>query len=160
MKKRIQNVFIELMKNAKKSDRDIAKKFNISQPTVTRIRKKLEKNVISAYTAVPILTEIGINLMSFNFGICDSTKKQIDLCLKQLEKTNPRVAFAASGEGMGKNCLVVAFHKDYRDYVSFLSDLRAKCKGAKSHVDSFVTPTSKDHVLNFGVPIADLLKEK
>jgi DNA-binding Lrp family transcriptional regulator len=53
MKRRELEVFFELIKNSKKSDRDIAKKLNISQPTVTRVRKKLERTVIKAYTLVP-----------------------------------------------------------------------------------------------------------
>ena len=160
MKKRIQNVFLELIKNSKKSDRDTAKKLKISQPTVTRIRKKLEKNAIKTYTAIPILPEIGINLISFNFGRCDSPKKDMNICLKKLTKANTKITFTASGEGMGKNCLIVAFHKDYRDYVDFLTGIREQCKGVKVVLESFLSPTSKNHFLDFSTPITNLVKGK
>jgi len=158
MKKRMQNVFLELIKNSKKSDREIAKKLKISQPTVTRIRKKLEKSAIKTYTTVPILPEIGINLISFNFGTCHNPRKVVELCLKQIVKTDPKVLFRASGEGMGKTCLIVALHKDYRDYVNFLANIRAQCKGIKSHFDSFVAPTTREHVLDFATPVTHLIK--
>ena len=160
MKKRIRSVFLELIKNSKKSDREIAKKLKISQPTVTRIRKKLEKSAIKTYTTIPILPEIEINLISFNFGTCHNPKKDIDVCLRQIVKTDPRVLFRASGEGMGKTCLIVALHKTYRGYTNFLTNLRTQCKGSKSHFDSFVAPTTKDHVLDFSNPVTHLLKRK
>ena len=156
----MQDVFIELMKNAKKSDRDIAKKLGISQPTVTRIRKKLEKNVIKTYTAIPVLSEIGIKIISFNFVRCDNPKINIEACMKQMAKTNPKITFISSGKGMGKDCLIVTLHRDYRDYVDFLTSIKAQCKGVKPIFDSFVVPTSKDHVLDFTMPVTYLMKRK
>ena len=158
MKKRIQEVFFELMKNSKKSDRDIAKKLKISQPTVTRIRKKLEKNIIGGYTALPILPKIGINIISLNLIRCEIPKKDLELCLKQMSKNNPKITFSSSGEGMGKNCLIVAFHKDYRDYVEFLTSVRAKCKSIKAVFDSFLVPTSKEHMIDFVNPVTSIIK--
>jgi len=164
MKKRMQDVFLELIKNSKKSDRDIARKLKISQPTVTRIRKKLEKNIIGTYTALPVLPEIGIELISFTFGKCDNPKKDIKTCLYQMTKVNPKVLFTSSGEGMGKTCLIISLHKDYRDYVDFLKDLRAQvrihCKHIKVEFDSFLTPTSKEHFLDFTTPVTHLIKRK
>jgi DNA-binding Lrp family transcriptional regulator len=36
-------ILSELMKNARISDRELAKKIGVSQPTVSRIRSRLEK---------------------------------------------------------------------------------------------------------------------
>ncbi len=160
MKKRVKDVFIELVKNSKKSDRDIAKTLNLSQPTITRIRKKLEKNVIKTYTVMPAFPEIGINLVSFNFGRCETSKKHMETCLKLLKETYPEIAFAASGEGMGKNCLIIAFHKIYKDYIDFIANIRTKCKGVKAFHESFLVPISKDHFLDFTTPIKELMKGK
>jgi len=164
MKKRVQEVLFELLKNSKKSDRDIAKKLKISQPTVTRIRKKLEKNIIKGYTALPVLPEIGIELISFNFGKCDNPKKDVKSCLERMSKANPKICFTASGEGIGKTCLIIALHKNYRDYVSFLTNVRAQvrthCKDVKAEFDSFLAPTSKNHLLDFTTPVTQLIKKK
>jgi len=160
MKKRVQDVLVEILKDSRKSDRDIAKKLEISQPTVTRIRKKLERNVIKSYTAIPVFPEIGVELLSFNFGRCTNPKKDTALCLKQMAKANPKILFISSGEGMGKNCLIVAIHKDYRDYVDFINNIRIQCKGVKDVFESFLAPTTRDHVLDFAGPTTSLIKEK
>jgi DNA-binding Lrp family transcriptional regulator len=156
MKKRVEDVFFEIMKNSKKSDRDIAKTLGISQPTVTRIRKKLEKKVIRSYTAIPYFPEVGIDLISFNFGKCENPKKDMDVCLKQMAKSNKKTIFISSGEGLRKNCIVVALHKDYRDYVDFLTAIRLQCK---NDFESFLVPTTRDHTLDFSTAVINLLKK-
>jgi len=160
MKKRVQDVLIEILKNSRKSDRDIAKKLGISQPTVTRIRKKLERNIIKSYTAIPVFPEIGVELLSFNFGKCSHPKKDTEVFLRRMAKANPKVLFISSGEGMGKNCLMVAIHKDYRDYVEFINSIRLQCKDNKDMFDSFLAPTTREHVLDFANPVTNLIKEK
>jgi DNA-binding Lrp family transcriptional regulator len=159
MKERIQEVFFELMKNSKKSDRDIAKKLNISQPTVTRIRKSLEKKAIKAYTLVPIFPEIGIDLISFNFINCENPKKVMDFCLRGIVKKNPKILFRSTGEGMKKNCIIVGLHKDFRDFVDFITNIRSQCKSSKNDFESFIVPTTRDHVLDFATPVLALLKK-
>jgi DNA-binding Lrp family transcriptional regulator len=156
----MQDVLVEILKNSRKSDRDIAKKLEISQPTVTRIRKKLERNIIKAYTAIPVFPEIGVELLSFNFGKCSNPKKDTELCLKQMAKANPKILFISSGEGMGKNCLIVAIHRDYRDYVDFINNIRLQCKGIRDAFDSFLAPTTREHVLDFASPVTSLINER
>jgi DNA-binding Lrp family transcriptional regulator len=156
MKKRNREVFLELIRNSKKSDREIAKKLGISQPTVTRIRKKLEKKIIKSYTALPVFPEIGIDLISFNFGRCENPHKDVEICFKNMAKKNKKIIFISAGEGLGKNCLIVALHKDYRDYLDFLKFIRSQCKSAKNEFESFLVPTSKEHNLDFATPIINL----
>ena len=44
MKKRMMSLLLELLKDSKRSDRELAKILGVSQPTITRLRHKLEKN--------------------------------------------------------------------------------------------------------------------
>jgi len=46
-------LLFELMKNSCRSDRTLVKVLKSSQPTITRKRAKLEKELIEGYTAVP-----------------------------------------------------------------------------------------------------------
>ena len=52
-------ILSELLKNSKMSDRKLAKKIGVSQPTVTRRRAKLEKDVIDCYTLIPEWEKLG-----------------------------------------------------------------------------------------------------
>jgi len=47
-------LLFELMKDAKRSDRQLSNILGISQPTVSRKRAFLEKELIDGYTAIPI----------------------------------------------------------------------------------------------------------
>ena len=46
-------LLFELMKNSRRSDRTLVKVLKSSQPTITRKRAKLEKELIEGYNAVP-----------------------------------------------------------------------------------------------------------
>jgi DNA-binding Lrp family transcriptional regulator len=55
-----------LMKNSKLSDREIAKRLKSSQPTVTRLRRFLEKQGwIKSYTVVPEFGKVGYKILAF-----------------------------------------------------------------------------------------------
>jgi len=58
----------ELLKNCRRSDRDLAKSIGTSQPTITRRRAKLEKErLIDSYTAIPNFAKLGFEIMAFSF---------------------------------------------------------------------------------------------
>ena len=58
----------ELIKNSRRSDRELAKSLDLSQPTVSRIRTKLEKRGIIQYTGTPNLKELGFEIVAITFG--------------------------------------------------------------------------------------------
>ena len=78
----------ELIKNCKRSDRELARAIGISQPTATRIRSKLEKEgYIRQYTTIPDLNKIGYTVASLNFVKLDleTSQPQTDVsALKEL----------------------------------------------------------------------------
>jgi DNA-binding Lrp family transcriptional regulator len=58
----------ELMKNSKRSDRELAKVIGVSKPTITRMRKKLEKSeYIREYTIMPAIEKLGFEIVALNF---------------------------------------------------------------------------------------------
>jgi DNA-binding Lrp family transcriptional regulator len=58
----------ELLKNSRRSDRELAKAIGVSQPTTTRLRTKLEKEgYIKEYTIIPNFSKIGYTIMALNF---------------------------------------------------------------------------------------------
>jgi DNA-binding Lrp family transcriptional regulator len=159
MKKREKEILFELLKNAKISDRQLAQKLNTSQSTVTRIRRRLEKGVIKAYTALPNLSKVGINLASFTFGKCGRSREEMKKCIEKLAEKNPRIIFAAEGEGMGKSCIIATLHEDFSDHIKFVREFRSWCKGIKDASDSFLIPSEEIfHDFNLSRVIEDVLK--
>jgi DNA-binding Lrp family transcriptional regulator len=53
----------ELIKNSRRSDRELAKAIGVSQPTITRRRALIEKELIDGYTAIPKWEKLGYELL-------------------------------------------------------------------------------------------------
>jgi DNA-binding Lrp family transcriptional regulator len=58
-------IIAELMKNSRRSDRELAKVLGVSQPTITRTRTSLESQGLIEYTAVPDFARLGYELLVF-----------------------------------------------------------------------------------------------
>ncbi len=59
----------ELLKNSRRSDRDLAKTLRVSQPTVTRVRTRLEREgIIREYTVIPDYAKLGFEIASITFA--------------------------------------------------------------------------------------------
>jgi len=114
----------ELTKNSKRSDRDLAKILAISQPTVTRLRKTLEKEAIKQYTIIPNLSLLGFDIVAFIFS---RSKELVHPLWEQGKKwtgQQPSVVFATTGQGIDADALMVSVHKDYADFVKFYHTFR------------------------------------
>jgi len=117
-------LLFELVKNSKRSDRDLAKILNISQPTVTRLRNVLEKEAIKQYTAIPNLSYIGFDIIALIFS---STKELVHPLwdkAREWAKEQPNIAFVSTGQGINADALIVSIHKDYADFVKFYQIFR------------------------------------
>jgi DNA-binding Lrp family transcriptional regulator len=130
MKKKVAlKLLFELIKNSKRSDRELAKILKVSQPTITRMRQKLEKKIIKEYTAIPDWAELGYELMVFTFFNMSTplnekqerTRKAIDWVMNY-----PNAIFASKGDGMGKNGVCISFHKNYTSFADFISKCQAE----------------------------------
>lgn len=74
LKQKMIDLLHELMKNSKRSDRELAKVVGVSQSTITRTRKNLEKTeYIHEYTIIPALEKLGFEIIALNF-LSTSTK--------------------------------------------------------------------------------------
>ena len=56
-----------LMKNSKISDRKLADGIGVSQPTVTRRRARLEKELSLDYTVIPNFVKLGFEIFVISF---------------------------------------------------------------------------------------------
>jgi DNA-binding Lrp family transcriptional regulator len=142
MKKRMLKLLFELMKNAKRSDREIAKIIGVSQPTITRMRQRLEKTAIVDYTVIPDWTELGFEIMAMTFIKAKGANAATENAKKWAMK-NPNVVFAAGGEGMGMDYSVLSFHKNYADFSSFMDNLRKEWAENLQDVQTFLMATGE-----------------
>jgi len=137
----------ELIKNSKRSDRDLAKKLDVSQPTLTRMRKRLERDgYILDYTAIPNMTKLGFEIVAFTFmniDRYDAKTGELDHALGERAHKwvahNPKIIFGAGGEGLeGKNCMMISVHRDFTDFTDFISDFRAQWATRIKDIDTFL----------------------
>ena len=137
---------IELLKNSKESDRKLAKKLGVSQPTITRVRSKLEREgFIKEYTIIPDLRKLGFEIMALTFTKMDPKIVSEELIGKVREYAAKfsNSIFASTGEGIGMTGVIISLHKDYRDYSQKLSLFRRDWGALMEDIQSFVMVTNE-----------------
>ena len=146
MKKRMLKLLFELMKNAKRSDREIAKIIGVSQPTITRMRQRLEKTAIIDYTVIPDWTALGFEIMAMTLVKAKGSPDSIEVA-KNWAANNPNVVLAAGGEGMGMDYSILSFHKNFSDYSRFVDNLKAEWAENLQDLQSFLMTTGEERMV-------------
>ena len=121
----------ELLKNSRRSDRELAKILGVSQPTISRLIKKLEKNgVIDSYTILPNFAKLGYTIMAINFMKLKTplTPEEVAKAKKyasQVLKEGPfEIVMGERGMGMGFDGVFISYHKDYASYTKTMGWLK------------------------------------
>jgi DNA-binding Lrp family transcriptional regulator len=120
----------ELMKDSRRSDRQIAKVLKSSQPTITRRRAMLEKELIDGYTAIPRWEKLGYEIFAITLVKAKSTlgsrekfesarKKGIEWLMDQ-----PNIIMGGGCRGSGINSFMISIHRSYHDYDVFMNNYR------------------------------------
>jgi DNA-binding Lrp family transcriptional regulator len=138
-------VVVELMKNSRRSDRELARAIGMSQPTVTRTRTGLEKQgIIKEYTMVPDYVQLGFQLMSITFTrlkepISKETLEEVRKSARKTMSERPTAVISATnGLGCNADHAVIAFHRDYAEYCEFMNLIRQRQIVAVDEVKSFI----------------------
>jgi len=123
-------LLLELMRDSKRSDRQLAKVLGMSQPTITRKRSLLEKEFLDGYTAVPKWEKLGyeifaITLVKIKPAIAarekyDATRKKGGEWLK----SQHNVIMAGACRGMGVDSFMISLHKSYPEFDDFMRNYR------------------------------------
>lgn len=151
-KQNMIKLLYEMMKNSKRSDRGIAKIIGVSQPTITRMRQRLEKTgYIRDYTVIPNLEKLGYEIAAFTFLTVANSNVKGENVNKWVE-SNSKIVLSAFGDGLnGKNSIMVSIHKDFTDYSEFMSEFRSKMSENIRDVDSFLVPLRGDIPKHFSL---------
>jgi len=135
------NLLKELIRNSRRSDRELAKAAGTSQPTVTRNRKLLAK-YIRSYTIVPEFEKIGYEILAVTFAkVRTYSAGRADAKAEKAKKwvmNHANILFASDGEGLGKDSVMVSVHKNYSKYADFMRDYTANLADSVTDVQSFI----------------------
>lgn len=120
----------ELIKNSRRSDRELAKVLRVSQPTVTRRRALIEKELIDGYTTIPKWEKLGYELFAITFvkikSVIASKERYGETRKKGFEwvAKQPCIIMSGACRGMGVDSFMISIHKSYKDYDEFLGNHR------------------------------------
>jgi DNA-binding Lrp family transcriptional regulator len=141
----------ELMKDARRSDRELARSIGVSQPTVSRLVMKLKgEGVIRECALVPAFFKIGFNLMAITFvklaqKPSESDYDKIVRAALELEKEKGLpIIMAARGMGLGYDVMVVSVHEDYSAYREYSEELRRLPFSDITLVEAFLVDLTHD----------------
>lgn len=149
-----QKLLRELLKNSRRSDRELSKALKVSQPTITRIRHKLEQNgMIQDYTIVPDFVKMGFEILALTFvkmrpGILSPETMEE---AKKYASKFPNAILSSTGEGLGMTGVVISFHKNYTDYHKKLNQLRVDWGDFLEDIKSFVVSLGEGEFKRFSL---------
>jgi len=133
---KLVKLLCELIKNSRRSDRDLARILGFSQPSVSRLRKILEKEAILQYTAIPDFSYLGFDLIVFTFYRMKESSHPLREKAEKWLKEQPNVVFSSEGQGMEADRVMMSVHRDYADF----SEFHQKCrKELGPYIESFRT---------------------
>ena len=146
----------ELLKNSRRSDRELAKAISVSQPTVSRTIKRLEKaGIIKEYTAIPDFNKLGFHILAITFLVVNKEPDQ-----QEIEKTFDNVLMVAEGTGLNYSFLVVSVHENYGGYADFARKLKQKVRAVTDSTSFLVNLYDGQGFFSFSAFAEHLLKTK
>ena len=149
-KQKMIDLLYEFMKNSKRSDRELAKIVKVSQPTITRMRKNLEKSeYIREYTIVPAVEKLGFEIIALTF-LSTSTRPKDVKEMQEWILESQKIVFSSLGEGLdGKTLLLVSVHRDFTDFSEFTRELRGILGLKGASLESFLVSLKTDMIKHF-----------
>ncbi|NIR87623.1 MarR family transcriptional regulator [Candidatus Bathyarchaeota archaeon] len=149
-----QRLLRELLKNSKRSDRELAKVLKVSQPTITRTRHKLEENgMIEDYTIIPDFREMGFEILAINLAKLRPEVLSPETSEKAREfiAKFPNTIFASTGEGMGMNAVDIALYRNYTEYHNRVNLMKTEWKDIIEDIQSFIVAIGEGEFKKFSL---------
>jgi DNA-binding Lrp family transcriptional regulator len=139
----------ELMKNSRRSDRELAKAVGVSQPTVSRYLERMQKDFGITFTATADLGKAGFEIIALTFGRKETERIEPKKVQELLEEHRNSIIFATTGESSGKVAerMMISVHKSYSDYVRFRRYLQQEWQGLVLISGSFLISLKSDKTI-------------
>lgn len=141
----------ELMKDARRSDRQLAKSVGASQPTITRARTRLErKGYITEYTMIPDFAKLGLNVMSVTFATWDKklTSEEYSRIMEAgsaLDKKK-RLSVIMVSRGIGANfdLMIISLHESYSASREFANEIKRMPYSERLSLQHFIVDLTEN----------------
>jgi DNA-binding Lrp family transcriptional regulator len=138
----------ELIINSRRSDRELAKAIGVSQPTVSRLIKRLEsEGVVNEYTMIPDFRKLGYTLCAFIFLRLkdlppEGVEKVRQAVKESLSQSHFVILLLERGLGISRDAVMVCLYKDYASYAEHRNVIRRFPYITPLDVDSFLIDLS------------------
>jgi DNA-binding Lrp family transcriptional regulator len=157
------------MKNSRRSDRELSRALGVSQPTVSRLISKLEKEgYVNEYTMIPNFRKLGFEILAITLvrRPKDVSAAELDRLMvmgqEVARKKGTKSILALRGLGLGYDVTVISVHEDYSSYLETLKGIREFPGSDAESIQSFLInlrDTVQYRTLTFSF-LAGYLKEK
>jgi len=132
------------------SDAEISKKTGISKPTCSRLRKKLEKNLIEEYIPIIPLDRAGIDIfvvlmLKWNRFNDDKLTRET----YEAWENDPRVVFLANGQGNPYSTIMFLGFRNINEYHEYFSGFQKKHDHNVSNLNSMIFPSKEVIKMDF-----------
>jgi len=142
-------LLIELIKNSRRSDKELAKAVGTSQPTVSRLRKKMEKEgYIREYTIIPDFTKLGFRIMTIFLARLRSTytrdviERNRGKVHQQIDENPEAILMAMSGIGINSDRVMILLSKDFVSHNDQMNFIKQNPLVDVENVNSFMIDLS------------------
>jgi len=143
-----------LMKNSKISDRKLADRIGVSQPTVTRRRAKLEKQAMLDYTAIPNFAKLGFEIIAISFyswtpeatSKLSENREEIMNKFSAFLSKHKNIILTSNGRGFGMERVMISVHESYSNYTELMNAVNMEWGSYLNQTRSFIISTRVDIV--------------
>lgn len=151
----------ELLKNSRRSDRELSKVLGVSQPTVSRALSKLEKRgFVRNYTIIPDFAKLGYTMLAIIFVRLkepyseEETEKVRKAVRDRVEQSRFGIVMLERGIGLGYDGCIISIYRNYSEYTRHLEAIKTFPFIDTSRIDTFIInleDTVRYRPLNFEV---------
>jgi DNA-binding Lrp family transcriptional regulator len=132
----------ELIRDPRKSDRQLGSAIGVSQPTASRIRGVVEgEGYVKEFTTIPNLPKVGYHILAANFVKLNNNGKLPPLAassFKGFSGGSDAVLSFRRGLGLGFDAVIVSVHQDFSACDRFRNHIRQSMAQRILDLDTFL----------------------
>jgi DNA-binding Lrp family transcriptional regulator len=137
-----RKMLAELIRDPRRSDRQLGEAIGVSQPTASRIRGVVEgEGYVKEFTTIPNLPKVGYHVLAANFVKLDHNSRLPPLdasSFKGFSAGSDAVVSFRRGLGLGFDAVIVSVHRDFAACDRFRNLIRKSLAQQILDLDTFL----------------------